>query len=343
MTRTPTADPTARVPDGTPAHAAAGMRGASGAIFMALGSAAAFALSGPIAKSLMDAGWSPGAAVLLRIAGAAAVLLVPTLLTLRGRWRLLSGNAWLIAGYGIVAVVGAQVCFFNAIQHVSVGVALLIEYLAPVLIVAVVWLRTRRRPGVLTMVGAAASMLGMVLVLDLTGPTVVSPVGILWALGAAVSLAGYFVMSARVGDSLPPLVLAGGGLVIAAAVIAVLGMIGLLPMTFTDRPVGLLGWETNWLVPVLVLILVPTVFAYVIGIAATGRLGTRVASFVGLTEVIFAVVFAWLLLGELPSLVQLCGGIGIVVGVILVRSDRYRPSGRLPASGEPTRLGVQSA
>jgi len=68
-----------------------------------------------------------------------------------------------------------------------------------------------------------------------------------------------------------------------------------------------------------VVVLVATAFAYVSGVAATVRMGERLASFVGLSEVLFAVVIAWLLLGEAPTLVQAAGGVLVVAGVVLVR------------------------
>ena len=79
--------------------------------------------------------------------------------------------------------------------------------------------------------------------------------------------------------------------------------------------------RTSWLVPVLGLSLVAAAFAYVAGIAAARLLGAKLASFVGLTEVLFAVLFAWLLLGQLPGRMQLLGGVFIIGGVTLVRID----------------------
>jgi drug/metabolite transporter (DMT)-like permease len=66
------------------------------------------------------------------------------------------------------------------------------------------------------------------------------------------------------------------------------------------------------------------VIAYVAGIAAARALGASLASFVGLTEVVFAVLVAWLLLGELPTSMQLAGGALIVAGVVLVHTDDAR-------------------
>ncbi|GGE82733.1 membrane protein [Mycetocola zhadangensis] len=301
-------------------------RGQATGIAIALSSALMFALSGPFAKSLLDAGWSPGAAVLVRIGGAALVLLVPTILSLRGRWRTLRRSSKVIALYGTIAIAGAQVGFFNAVSYMSVGVALLIEYLAPVLLVLLVWAQTRRRPGVRTIVGTVIAILGMVLVLDLTGAQTVHPIGVAWALLAAVSLATYFVLGTKISDDLPPLVLAGGGLVVGTVVVGLCGVIGLLPLAFSAADVTMLSLQMSWLVPILSLALISTAAAYVTGILATAKLGTRIASFVGLSEVVFAVLASWLLLAELPGVLQLLGGLGILIGVILVRADTYTPA-----------------
>jgi drug/metabolite transporter (DMT)-like permease len=300
-------------------------RSQASGVAIALASAMMFALSGPFAKSLMDTGWSPGAAVLVRIGGAALILLIPTLILLRGRWGSLRRSGKLIALYGTIAIAGAQVGFFNAVSYMSVGVALLIEYLAPVLLVLLVWAQTRRRPGVRTIVGTVIAILGMVLVLDLTGAQTVHPVGVAWALLAAVSLATYFILSTKISDELPPLVLAGGGLVVGTVVVALCGLVGLLPLAFSTSDVTMLGVEMSWLLPILSLALISTAAGYVSGIIATARLGTRLSSFVGLSEVVFAVLASWLLLAELPGWLQLLGGVGILVGVILVRSDTYTP------------------
>ena len=84
---------------------------------------------------------------------------------------------------------------------------------------------------------------------------------------------------------------------------------------------ALLDTQVSWLVPVLGLALVAAVVAYVAGIAGARLLGAKVASFVGLTEVLFAVLFAWLFLGELPTSMQLVGGVLIISGVAVIRLD----------------------
>lgn len=297
---------------------------ASPALLLAFVSAAAFALSGSFAKSLFDVGWSPGAAVAVRIGGAALVLAVPVVVSLVRNWNAVKSSLPRIAIYGVVPIALCQLFYFNAVQYLSVGVALLLEYLSPVLLVAWAWASTRQRPRLPTIIGAISAMTGLVLVLDLAGSEQINVVGILWGLAAAVCSAVYFVMSARANDNVPPLLMAGGGMTVGAVMIVGLGATGMLPMAFNFNNPVFAGIEVHWLVPVLGLVLITTVFAYVVGIIATRGLGSKVASFVALFEVLFAVLWAWILLGELPRIIQLLGGLCIMGGVVLVRLDDLR-------------------
>ena len=293
-------------------------------IWMALLSAAAFGSSGSLAKSLLDTGWSPGAAVTVRIGGGALALLLPAVLAVRGRWHLVRRNAGLITVYGVVAVAAPQLFFFNAVTTLSVGVALLLEYLGVVLVVLWLWARHGHRPRPWTLLGIVLSVAGLLLVLDVTGGMRIDLGGVLWALGAAVGLASYFLLSAREAAGLPPIVMATAGLAVAAGALTVTALLGLMPMRAATGDVVLAGTVLPWWAPVVGLSLVAAALAYATGIAATRRLGSKVASFVGLTEVMFSVLFAWLLLGELPMPIQLAGGVLIVAGVLAVRYDELR-------------------
>ena len=113
---------------------------------LAILTAATFATSGVFASSLIAAGWSAGAAVLARILLAALLLTIPALIQLRGRWKMLRRGIGRAAAFGLIAVAGAQLCYFNAIERVPVGVALLLEYLGIVLVVGWLWLSRGQRP-----------------------------------------------------------------------------------------------------------------------------------------------------------------------------------------------------
>ena len=292
---------------------------ASGLAF-AMASAASFGMSGSLGRGLLDAGWTAGTATLVRVAIAAAVLLVPGLIALRGRWGLLRRGAGAVVAYGVFAVAGAQLCYFFAVGYLDVSVALLIEYLAPVAVVLWMWLRHGSRPTRLTVAGAMIAAAGLVLLLDvLHGGASINVVGVLWALGAMVGASVYFIIGGDESNGLPPLTLAAGGLLVALVVLGAAGATGVLPMAWSTGTIQFVPFAAPWWAVALVLGVVTAATAYVTGIAATRRLGARLGSFVALTEVMAATLFAWLLLAQVPAPLQIGGALLVVAGVVVVK------------------------
>lgn len=293
----------------------------------ALVSAGAFGASGTFATSLLRAGWTPGAAVAARLFIAALALTLPALRMLRTHRAALQRGWRTLVLYGLIPVAGCQLCYFEAVQHLSVAVALLLEYSGALLVVGWMWARHHQVPTATTVAGAAAAVAGLVLVLNLIGDHHLAPAGVLWGLGAAVGLAVYFVVSAHSSEGpMPPVLVAWGGLSVGAVSMLLVGLAGALPLRAPRTTVVLAHARVSWLVPLLGIGLLSAAFAYVTGIAAARALGARVASFVGLAEVLFATVYAWLLLGERLSDIQLVGAALVVAGILLVRMGE--PSGQ---------------
>jgi len=298
-------------------------------ITLGLGASLAFATSGVFARPLLEVGWTPGAAVFWRVALASVLLLPAGLWAMRGRLRELVSEWRLLAGFGALAVATAQLFYFAAVSRLSVGVALLIEYLAPVALVLLAVLRTRRLPGRLVLTGTAVSVVGLVCVLDLTGARL-DGLGVLFGLLAMCGAAGYFVMGAH-PTRLPAIALPAFGLPVGAAVLGLAILVRLLPYSAPLVDVTLIGATLPWWVPLSVVVVVATAIAYVLGVAGIPLMGERLASFVSLSEVLFAALLAAALLGETPTPIQLVGGVLIVLGVLAIRLS----SGRSPA-GLPT-------
>src|SRR5699024_10426168 len=178
---------------------------------LTLASAFFFAVSGPIAKTMYAIGWTPGSVVLIRLAGSAILLLIPTLISLRGRWDEVLRHWRTVVIYGLVSMAGVQGFYFVAVEHLTVAVALLLEMTAPMLIVFWIWARTRTRPATVTFIGVVVSMIGLLLVLNLRGSSI-SIFGAFMAMAAAVCLASYFLVSAKDTITLPPVALTGLGM-----------------------------------------------------------------------------------------------------------------------------------
>ncbi len=316
----------------------AGMARRGSGMVIAIVSSALFALSGPLAKPLLESGWSSGAAVLVRIGGSALLLVVPTVLlavrsgpAMRANWRFL-------LGYGLFPIAGAQLGFFSAIQTLPVGMALLIEYLAPVYVVVWLWARRGQRPGAATVAGAITAVVGLILVLDPFSGQGVDPVGVAWAVFASVGVVVYFLLSAQVSEDLSPTLVIGSGMIIGWVALAVAALIGILPVAMNSSDATLDGVTMPWWGYATALVVLATVLAYMTGIVAVGRLGPRLGSFVALAEVVFAATLSWVLLGQSATLSQLAGGMLIITGVVLVRLGE-NPADPLKASippAEPT-------
>src|SRR4051794_9183373 len=300
-------------------------------LLFAIVSATAFGLSGSLAGGLLDTGWSPGAVVLVRLSLGALVVAPLAVRELRGRWGALRRHSGFILLFGALPVAGAQFGYFSAVQRMDVGPALLIEYTAPAAVVIWLWLRHGERPGVLTVTGAGVAALGLVLVLDLLSGADLAPLGVFWALFAMVGAASYFVLAAPERPGLPPVALAGAGLTAGALVLGALGVVGLLPMDATTASPSYAVGDVAWWLPLIGLGVVTAGLAYCTGIAASRRLGSRLSSFVALLEVVAGVTFAWLLLDQLPALLQLAGGVLIVAGVVIVQLGE-RPAAPRPAT-----------
>ena len=290
-------------------------------LLVAVVAAASFGVSGPFVKPLLEGGWSPVAAVALRALVGGVVLAPIALVALRGRLAPVWRARRRVLGMAVIGVAGTQVFYFAAIQHIPVGTAILLEYMAPLLLVAVAWVATRRRPAAVVLVGSAVAAAGLLLVVSPGGGGALDPVGIALGVAAMVCCAGYFVIAALPSDGLPPVALAAAGLLVGSALLGLLGLTGLVPFTATADDVVVLGSTVPWWVPMLVVGLVATSLAYATSITASSMLGSRLASFVGLLEVAAAAIWAWVLLDEQLTALQLVGGALIVAGIVAVRAD----------------------
>ncbi|MGW0188539.1 EamA family transporter [Streptomyces sp. NPDC003362] len=308
-------------------------RGKGLGLGLALASAVAFGGSGVAAKPLIEAGLDPLHVVWLRVTGAALVMLP---LAVRHR-ALLRRRPALLAGFGLLAVAGVQACYFAAISRIPVGVALLVEYLAPALVLG--WVRfVQRRPVTrAAALGVVLAVGGLACVVEVWSGVRFDALGLLLALGAACCQVGYFVLSDQGSDSgedaPDPLGVIAYGLLVGAAVLTVVArpwgmdwsvLTGTAHMDGT--PVAawlLLGW----------IVLVATVVAYITGVLSVRRLSPQVAGVVACLEAVIATVLAWVLLGEHLSAPQVVGGAVVLVGAFIAQSSTPAKGAVEPVAG----------
>ncbi|MFI0730991.1 EamA family transporter [Streptomyces sp. NPDC021225] len=287
---------------------------------LALTSALAFGGSGVAAKPLIEAGLEPLQATWLRVAGAALIML-PVAWNHRA---LPARRPALLVGFGLLAVAGVQACYFGAISRIPVGVALLVEYLAPAMVLG--WVRfVQRRPvSRAAAVGVVLAVGGLACVVEVWSGLSFDAVGLLLALAAACCQVGYFVLADHGGDgenAADPLGVIAHGL-----------LVGTVALTVVARP-----WNLDWSVlagradlagarvPAVLLlgwiVLVATVVAYLTGVVSVRRLSPQVAGVVACLEAVVATVLAWVLLDEHLSLPQLVGGGVVLAGAFIAQTS----------------------
>ncbi|WP_405495238.1 EamA family transporter [Streptomyces sp. NBC_00096] len=288
---------------------------------LALVSAIAFGGSGVAAKPLIEAGLDPLHMVWLRVAGAALVL---SPLAWRHR-DLVRRKPLLLAGFGLVAVAGVQAFYFASLSRIPVGVALLLEYLGPALLLG--WIRFVQRKPVTraAAAGAAVAVVGLACVVQIWSGLSLDLLGVLLGLAAACCQAFYFVFADQGsdGDDVPdPMGMIAHGMIV-----------GTLVMTVIARP-----WQIDWRVlggdaavgdlmvpaPVLLgwVVLIATVFAYLTGVVSVRKLSPQVAGVVACLEAVVATVLAWVLLGEHLATWQIVGGALVLGGAFIAQTSR---------------------
>lgn len=300
-----------------------GGRGTWLALGLSASAAVASSASGPFGKSLILSGWSTSGVLLSRTVLAAVILLPAAVWFVVRRGAGLRGNISGIVLLGTIGIAGTSICYYNAVATLPVGVAMIVLYVSPVLVLAWLWFRHGERPAARTSFGAAVAIGGLVLVVAAMGiDRPPSPVGLAWAAGGALCVATYFLTSDRMTASIHPVTLACAGLAVAAVAVGAVALVGLLPAKIGRDLVDLGGVSVSPVIPLAVVVCVSTVYVYVAGFTAVSVLGARVTSFVALVEPIAALGFAWALLGEVPRPLQVAGAVLVVAGVLVIRSDR---------------------
>jgi drug/metabolite transporter (DMT)-like permease len=296
-------------------------------------SSMAFGTSGAFGKALIGAGLAPLQASWVRIAGATMVL-VPVALALR--WRGAAASVlrqWrLLLPYGLLGVTGCQTFYFVAASRLPVGVAILLEFTGPVLVVG--WTRFVLGTALprSAAAGVAIALAGLACVVEVWDGLRLDLLGVLAGLAAAACQAAFFLIADRSSGRIDPLVMTAAGFSVATVTLAVFTPPWHIPWHELTGGVAF-GEHTapGWLLAAL-LILISTVIAYVASVAAVHRLSAPVASAVGYVEAVAAAVFAWLTLGEHLSPVQLAGGAIVLAGAFVAqRSVAPREPAVVPA------------
>jgi drug/metabolite transporter (DMT)-like permease len=307
-------------------------------LWLALAAAMAMGSAAVAMKALGTTGLPAVNVVQARLVVAAAALMAVALLVRRGRVGLARRDWWLVGAYGVVSLAANQLVFMMSLSRLSVGVALLLEYLAPVLVA--LWVRFVRREPVsgLVWVGIVGTLLGLAMVARIWSGLTLDGIGVGLGLLAAATMASRFVLADRGLRRHDPLVLAAWGTTVSACALLLTGAIVPFPLDALAREVELNGTAVPAALLVAWVGLVGTAGGVLLAVAAQRLLPPTAASLVLTLEVVVGAGLAYLVIGEGLAAAQVLGGAVMLGGVAvaqvaIVRGPRNRATQPVAAFG----------
>lgn len=284
-----------------------------------------FASNGSVSKSLLVSGIDATRLSQIRVTGAFLVLLVFALFLVRDQLKVKRPELLPIISYGIIGVALVQFLYFVAIERMPIGVALVIEYTAPVLVA--LWARFGEKEPVKKRVwlALALTLFGLSLVTNIWNGFTLDSIGFIAAALAAVSLAIYFITGEKLvqkRSALAIVTLAFGASTIFWAII--------LPWWNFDTDIfsGQVSFPENSSnmvsisLMMLWMIVMGTITPFFLSFVALSHLKARTVAIVGTLEPVFASAVAFFVLNESLLAIQLLGGAVVIVGVVLAESAK---------------------
>ncbi len=300
-----------------------------------LGAAALFAVNGTVSTLVLRAddlalgeGLAPARLTALRCVGAAVGLLLLLLLTAPRRLRVSPRELPFLAVFGVVGVALTQFLYYVAIGRMPVGIALVFEMTAPVLIALYVWLVRKEAVRRRLWAALALSLSGLVFVAEVwqDGGSL-DPLGVAAGLAAAVCLATYYLMGERGTHTRDPVALTCWSFVAAGLFWSVVQPWWLFDAdVLAERvPVSLGGADLPLWVLVGWIVLMGAIVPFWLSIAALRHLPPTTAGLVATIEPVLASVVAWLWVEQVLSGWQVLGGAVVLTGIALAQTSRREP------------------
>ena len=284
-----------------------------------------FGANGSVTKVILENGLNPAQVTQFRTLGTCLIAGAIMLVVDRRGFRLPPKQIAVMAVLGVVGIALLQVTYAYAIQLLPVGIALLFEYLAVLIVAVVAFFFLKEKVKARLWIAIGFVLLGLAVVAQVWSSTL-DPFGVLMALAAAVTLAIYFLVGERQVTATSPLAVAFWTSGFAALAWLPFSGWWMIEPSLAVEPVSL-GGNLSALVlplwiPLLWLIVLGSFAPFLLSFAAIGRLKATPAGIVATSEVIFAFVVAWIWLGEELNGVQLVGAAVVLVGIVLAQTSR---------------------
>ena len=293
---------------------------------MVLAATCMWGINGTVSKAILGDGLSSLRLTEVRSTAAALVLAAVLVVTEPSRLRVRRDEILFLLAFGIFGLAMVQWLYFFAIHRLEIGIALLIQYTAPVLIA--LWVRfvvkepVRRRIWVALILALA----GLSLVVDLWSGFSLDVVGAVAALAAAVAFALYILLAEHAVGHRDPVSLLCLGFAIAAVFWAIVQPWWTFPGGIVDDSVTLDGalftTTTSVWVLMLTMIIVGTVVPFLLLVGALRHISATRVGVTAMFEPVAGALFAYAWLGESLTTTQLIGGAIVLAGILLAQTAR---------------------
>jgi drug/metabolite transporter (DMT)-like permease len=294
---------------------------------MVLAAATLWAFNGVVSKVIIDSGNVPAQRLTeVRTTGAFVVLFAFLALTKRESLRLRRGELPILLTFGVLGLALVQWFYFEAISRLDIGVALLIQYIAPVLVA--LWARFAYHEPVRRRIWAALvlSVLGIALLVQLWDGLTLDGLGVAAALGSALTFAVYILSAERAVVRRDPVSLVCYGFLFASVFWAIVQPLTSFPIDLVDDSVSLLRRLQDLSLPVWLLmtwmVVLGTTVPFALLAASLRHITASRAAITAMFEPVAATALAYAWLGESLTAYQLAGAIVVLAAIVLAQTAR---------------------
>jgi len=288
---------------------------------------ALFTLNAGVSRVIIRSGVDPATFTTVRVTGSALIFALWTACWRRQSLYLPRGRELLVLiGLGLAGVALLQWTYFVAVQRLPVGVALLLQFTAPVLVA--LWSRVVRKEAVRNRMWVAIglSFVGLAVIAQVWEGMILDPVGVLAGFGAAIFMATYFLLGEHGVNTQDPMTVIVWAFLIAALALNIVHPVTNLSVGVAGTSTSLLGSLSGLSAPVWALIawviVMGTVVPFGLELYALQHLPATLVIMVAMLEPVGVNVLGWVWLDETLSPVQILGGIAVVTGIVLAQTAR---------------------
>jgi drug/metabolite transporter (DMT)-like permease len=285
-----------------------------------------FAVNGTVSKVVLGSGLSSLELTQIRSTGAALGFLVFLILFAKSRLRVGRRELLFLVVFGITGVAFVQWLYFVALEHLPVGIALLIQFTGPLIVALFARFVYRERIRRRIWLALAFCLVGLGVVVEIWTGVAFSALGISAAFGAAFALAAYVLMAERERRHRDPASLSFYGFLFAGVFWSAVQPLWQFPWDVLDDSVSLQGRFSEHSAPVWLLVsfvvVVGTMITFSLLTGALRHIPATRASIVATLEPVVATVVAWLWLRESFGAAQLAGGAVVLGGILLAQTAR---------------------